>query len=90
MRIEHKLYGNRVFKYGYIWWTSDKDKIFKKFFPQNRFTIEISGKKLRNRKVEWKYRRVLIGYKNLEVFKENDRIFLTKNKNEPNLIKIIK
>lgn len=87
IEITHKLYGTQV-KYGYIWWRAEKDNEFKKLFPKTKFIIEIDGRKIDNRKVDWNRRRLLVGKELKNNFKKDDMIILSKDIKNPKIIQI--
>jgi|Deesub1362A_J573_1020465.scaffolds.fasta_scaffold02469_2 hypothetical protein len=89
MKIIHKLDGTQV-KYGYIWWTADRDREFEKLFPKTEFIIELEGNTIRRRKVDWKRRRVYIGKELINGFKVNEVIEIFKETINPEIIKIRK
>jgi len=89
IEITHKLYGTQV-KYGYIWWRAERDDEFRKLFPKNEFTVEIHGKKIEKRKVDWKKRRLMLGAVLKQFFKKDEIIVLSKDKKNPKIIRIRK
>lgn len=89
IEITHKLYGTQL-KYGYIWWRAGRDDEFRKIFPKNEFTVEIYGKKIEGRKVDWKRRRLMLGAVLKQYFKKDEIIVLSKDKNNPKIIRIRK
>lgn len=79
MEIEHKLHGTQV-EYGYIWWkTKEENDRYKQVFPAGEFTIDLQGRKLTGKKVDWKLGRVSIGKKPMqELFKKDNVILISK------------
>lgn len=88
MKIEHDLIGDRYFKYGYIWWPKKVNEEYKKCLPKREFTLDFNGEILKNKKVNWKYRRIYIGVKLMNQFKNGTKIQIIKDKKNPELIKI--
>ena len=58
--IEHVLYSTQV-KFGYIWWKRGENDKYKQVFPVGEFTIDLEGKKISGKKVDWNMARVSIG-----------------------------
>jgi len=83
MEIEHKLDGTQV-EYGFIWWKKkNENEKYKQVFPEGEFTIDIQGKKLSGRRVDWKMGRVSIGKKTMqEIFQKGDIILISKYSND--------
>jgi len=80
MEIEHKLDGTQV-EYGYIWWKKKKEnEKYKQVFPEGEFTIDLEGRRLSNKKVDWKMGRVSIGPKIMqELFQKDDIVIISKS-----------
>lgn len=76
-KIEHKLTVWEV-KYGYIGWKTKNDEIYGKIFPKRKFTIDLQGKRLTNRKADFKRRRVSVGPANMKKFKKNNVLLITR------------
>lgn len=79
MEIEHRLDGTQV-QYGYIWWKTKENDKYKQVFPEGRFTIDLEGKKVSGRKVDWKMGRVSIGKKSMqELFQKDEIVLISKS-----------
>jgi len=79
MEIEHRLYGWQV-KYGYIFWGIRENDKYQKVFPEGEFTIDLEGKKISGKKVDWNQGRVSIGKKPMqELFKKDDIVLISKS-----------
>ncbi len=79
MEIEHKLYGTQV-QYGLIWWKAKLNDKYGQVFPDGEFTIDLQGKKLSGKKVDWKARRLSIGKNPMqELFQKDDVVFISKS-----------
>lgn len=79
MKIEHELYGAQV-RWGFIWWREEKDEEFRKVLPEEKFTMDVEGERISNRKVDWNLKRVSIGPKIMQkYFQEDDIITISKS-----------
>lgn len=79
MEIEHKLEGTQV-DYGYIWWKSGKNDEYRQVFPQGEFTIELQGKRISGKKVDWGRPGVSIGKRAMqELFHKDDVVLISKS-----------
>ena len=82
MEIEHVLYGTQV-QYGYIWWQKKENDRYKQIFPEGDFRIDIEGKLISGKKVDWSMARVSIGKKAMqELFEKDERIKISKHGND--------
>ena len=82
MEIEHVLYGTQV-DHGYIWWKGKKENDkYKQVFPVGEFTIDLEGKKISGKKVDWNMARVSIGRRPMqELFQKDDTVIISKSPN---------
>lgn len=79
MEIEHTLDGTQV-DYGYFWWKSRENDKYQQIFPEGPFTLDLEGRKLSGKKVDWAQGRVSIGKKPLqELFQKDDVIIISKS-----------
>ena len=79
MEKEHKLYGTQV-QYGYIWWKATLNDEYRQVFPDGEFTIDLQGKKLSGKKVDWNMARLSIGKNPMqELFQKDDVVFISKS-----------
>lgn len=79
MEIEHKLYGTQV-KYGIIWWKTKDNSKYRQVFPDGEFTIDLQGKKLSGKKVDWKLGRISIGKNPMqELFQKDEIVLISKS-----------
>jgi len=86
MEIEHKLDGTQV-EYGYIWWKTKKEnKKYKQVLPDGEFTIDLQGRRLSNKRVDWKIGRVSIGRIMQEIFQKDDVIIISKSSDEKTVV----
>lgn len=77
MEIEHILDGSQV-DYGYIWWPKKENDRYGQVFPDGEFTIDLEGRRLSGKKVDWKRGRVSIGQKPMqELFQKNDKVIIS-------------
>lgn len=78
MEIEHTLYGTQV-KYGYIWWRSINNDRYRQIFPDGDFTIDLEGRRISGRQVDWSSHRVSIGQNVMqELFTEDEKVKISK------------
>jgi len=80
MELEHVLYGTQV-DFGYIWWKgkNENDK-YRQVFPEGEFTIDLEGKRISGKKVDWNRGRVSIGKKQMqELFQKDDIVIISKS-----------
>lgn len=81
MEIEHILDGAQV-DYGYFWWGTRNNDRYKKVFPDDEFTIDLQGKQISGRKVDWSMARVSIGKKTMkELFQKDERVRISRQSN---------
>ena len=80
MKIEHKLSKWQI-KWGFLWWSKDKNNLYQKLFPKKEFTINVLGKIIKNRKVDWGKNRLFISVSELAKIKENDTIVIRGSPN---------
>lgn len=79
MEIEHKLYGTQV-QYGFIWWKGRDNSRYRQIFPDGEFTMDLEGRKILRRKVDWNLGRVSIGKKPMrELFQKDDILTISKS-----------
>lgn len=82
MEIEHILYGTQV-QYGYIWWQKKENDRYKQIFPEGDFTIDLEGRLISGKKVDWSMARVSIGKKAMqELFEKDEQIKISKHGND--------
>jgi hypothetical protein len=56
-------FSKRAFKYGYIFWKKSQDDLVQKFFGDiTTVKIWFNNSYLGEKKVDWKYRRISLGY----------------------------
>lgn len=88
MKVEHKL--NQAEKrWGYLWWKKADDDAMKKLFPDGKFTVDILGKKISDRQVDWKQKRIYLGTEELGKIRTG-RILLLQRTPRSDVIKITK
>lgn len=81
MEIEHTLDGTQV-DYGYFWWPKKQNDHYKKVFPDNEFTIDLEGKRISGKRVDWSMGRVSIGKKPMqELFQKDERVKISRQSN---------
>jgi hypothetical protein len=79
--LEHTLYGTQV-DFGFFWWSRKKNDLYKKVFPDGEFTIDLEGKPISGRKVDWSRPGVSIGKKPMqEFFQKDDQVRITRQSN---------
>ena len=79
MGIEHVLYGTQV-KFGYIWWKRSENDKYGQVFPEGEFTIDLEGKRISGKKVDWNMARVSIGKKPMQkLFQKDDTVIISKS-----------
>lgn len=77
--MEHKLDGTQV-RYGYFWWKTKDNSKYRQVFPDGEFTIDLQGKKLSGKKVDWESGRVSIGKNPMqELFQKDETVLISKS-----------
>lgn len=78
MEIEHVLDGTQV-DYGYFWWSRKENERYKAVFPEGEFAIDLDGKRISGKKVDWSMGRVSIGKKAMqELYRKDERVRISR------------
>lgn len=79
MELEHILNGTQV-DYGYFWWPKKENDRYRQVFPDGEFTIDLEGRRLSDKKVDWEKGRVSIGRKPIqELFQKDDKVIISRS-----------
>jgi hypothetical protein len=78
MEIDHVLDGTQV-DYGYFWWSRKENERYKAVFPEGEFAIDLDGKRVSGKKVDWSMGRVYIGKKTMqELYRKDERVKISR------------
>lgn len=85
-KLEYEVTKKTEYQYGYLIWSIAEIPSLKEFFPENEFTVEIKGKTIPNRKMDWETARLCLypardlinEGETLELEREEDRIVISE------------
>lgn len=80
IEVEHKLSGTQVY-YGYFWWPPSENDKYRKVFPDGKFMLEIEGKRIPNRKVDWSKGRLFAGAYLKKIFVQDEQVNISSHPN---------